>query len=114
MGDPIVYQSKLVGYLGCLNIGKSNDGFLIRFENLDTLVRILSLSDSEVLYVGRECDEDKVTVGEFKKKYIEENGLVLYSSSDQELRHKGDLMTQRGEDNAKQILEKHNFFTKKL
>ncbi len=109
MGDPIVHQGKCVGYVGVLNMGKFNDGFLIRFYSLEALISTLSLPDSEVLYIGQnENPEDKVTVGEFKKKYVVENGLVMYSSFEQELRHRGERMTQRGVENKEENRRKES------
>lgn len=109
MGDPILYQGKYIGYIGCVNSGKQNDGFLIRFDSLEVLVRILSLPDTELLHIGGTASEDAVSVGKFKKEYMQDNCVALYFSQEHESRAEGAGMTLRGKENANRVLVKAGF-----
>jgi hypothetical protein len=109
MGDPISYQGKHVGYISCVNMGKQNHGFSIRFDSLEILVRILSLPDSEILHIGGMASEDEVSVGKFKKEYMEDNCVALYFSSEQESRDRGAGLTKCGKENANEALQKAGF-----
>ncbi len=94
MGDPIKYKGEYVGYVYGINHGRPNDGFVVRFDGLDRLVRILSLPNTEKISIGR--DSDTTTIGEFKEKFIGQNGLRIYCSSEMERRDAGEAPTHLG------------------
>lgn len=104
MGDPIRYKGKQVGCYYCMNLGKSNQGYAVKFESLEDMTMVLSLPDEAILDFGTDCDT--ITAKGFKRKFIIDNGILLFSSYTMQERYASRLITEEGKAILENVLQK--------